>query len=116
MADKDAIRQIGINLVTNAVKYAEGEIDIEVEGATIHYMDRGPSIPPGDRERIFERFYRVDNSLAQKTSGSGLGLSIARWIAETHDIGITLESELGKGTTIRLAIPLFSSPSPAAVS
>ena len=77
-ADKDAIRQIGVNLVTNAVKYSAGEIDIEVERNEIRFMDRGCGVPPGSEERLFERFYRVDNSLTRRVNGSGLGLSIAR--------------------------------------
>ena len=80
-ADKDALRQIGVNLVTNAVKYSEGEIEVEVEGNEIRYMDRGPGVPPGSEERIFERFYRIDDSLTRRENGSGLGLSIARALA-----------------------------------
>ena len=80
-ADKDALRQIGVNLVTNAVKYSEGEIEVEVEGNEIRYLDRGPGVPPGSEERIFERFYRIDDSLTRRENGSGLGLSIARALA-----------------------------------
>ena len=104
VADKDAIRQIGINLVTNAVKYAEGEIDIEVEGAAVRYMDRGPGIPPGDEERVFERFYRVDSSLAQKTSGSGLGLSIARSLARGMDGDLTYSPRPDGGSIFTLTL------------
>ncbi len=104
VADKDAIRQIGINLVTNAVKYAEGEIDIEVEGTMVRYLDRGPGIPPGDEERIFERFYRVDNSLAQKTGGSGLGLSIARSLARGMGGDLTYSSRPGGGSIFTLTL------------
>lgn len=104
VADKDAIRQIGINLVTNAVKYAEGKIDIEVESSLIRYMDRGPGIPPGDEERIFERFYRVDNSLAQKTSGSGLGLSIARSLARGMGGDLTYSPRPDGGSIFTLAL------------
>jgi len=80
-ADQHAVRHIGSNLVTNALKYSEGPIDIEVDGAEIHYMDRGPGIPHGDEERIFDRFYRVESSVAQTVSGTGLGLPIARALA-----------------------------------
>jgi signal transduction histidine kinase len=80
-ADKDALRQIGINLVSNAVKYSEGPIDIEVEGNEIRFMDRGRGIPPECTERIFERFYRIDDSLTRRENGSGLGLSIAHALA-----------------------------------
>lgn len=86
MADKGAIRQIGVNLVTNAFKYSTGGIEIEVAGPEIRYMDRGPGIPRESEDRIFERFYRVDNSLAQATSGSGLGLGADDFIAKPFRI------------------------------
>ena len=53
-ADKDALRQIGVNLVTNAVKYSDGEVVVEVEGNEVRFMDRGRGIPPGLEERVFE--------------------------------------------------------------
>ena len=81
LADVNILRQIGINLVTNAVKYTEGPIEIVAEGNELKYMDRGPGIARGDEERIFERFYRCDNSLERRVNGSGLGLSIARTLA-----------------------------------
>lgn len=80
-ADKNAVRQIGINLVTNAMKYADGTLEIEAAGCELRYLDRGPGLPPGDEERVFERFYRADNSLTNKVAGSGLGLAIARSLA-----------------------------------
>lgn len=80
-ADKDALRQIGVNLVTNAMKYSQGEIEIEVDGEHLLYKDRGKGIPAGCEEKIFERYYRVDNSLTRREGGSGLGLSIARGLA-----------------------------------
>ncbi len=70
--------------------------------------DDGIGIAPEEQSKVFERFYRVDTSRtkAEGVSGTGLGLSIAVWIAEQHDIRITMDSALGKGTTIHLAIPL----------
>ena len=70
--------------------------------------DDGIGIAPEEQSKVFERFYRVDTSRtkAEGVSGTGLGLSIAVWIAEQHDIGSTVDSALGKGTTIHLAIPL----------
>ena len=67
--------------------------------------DDGIGIAPEHLDRIFDRFYRVDSSRTKETGGSGLGLSIARWIAERHDIKITLRSELDEGTTVTLTIP-----------
>ena len=83
--DRDAVSQIVLNLIDNAVKYAaEGKrLDVRVgsQGA-VTVADRGPGVPRRDRERVFDRFYRCDDSLAAKSSGSGLGLSIARRLAE----------------------------------
>ena len=89
VADVDALRQIGTILISNALKYAGGEIEIEAEGCCLRCMDRGPGVPRGDEERIFDRFYRCDDSLTAKASGSGLGLAIARTLA--REMGGELE-------------------------
>ena len=104
LADKDAIRQIGIILVSNSLKYAEGDIDIEVEGRAVRYMDRGPGVPRGDEERIFERFYRCDSSLSSKNSGSGLGLSIARSLARGMGGDLTYTHRPGGGSVFTLKL------------
>jgi two-component system OmpR family sensor kinase len=103
VADPERIRQVISNLLDNACKATEGvgEIDVAVRrnGATaeLEVQDSGPGVPLGDRERIFGRFVRLDDSRASKTGyGSGLGLAIARGLAEAH--GGTLvcaESETG---------------------
>ena len=103
-ADKDALRQIGINLVGNAVKYSDGAIDIEVEGNEIRYMDRGRGIPPECAERIFERFYRVDDSLTRREGGSGLGLSIARALARGMGGDVTYSPRPGGGSVFTLTL------------
>ena len=103
-ADKDAIRQIGINLVGNAVKYSEGPIDIEVEGNEIRFMDRGRGIPPECTERIFERFYRVDDSLTRREGGSGLGLPIARALARGMGGDVTYSPRPGGGSVFTLTL------------
>ena len=103
-ADRNAIRQIGINLVTNAVKYSKGDIDIEVEGCEIRYMDRGPGVPKGEEERIFERFYRVDNQLTASESGSGLGLAIARGLARGMGGDLIYAHRPGGGSVFTLSL------------
>ncbi len=103
-ADKDAIRQIGINLVGNAVKYSDGAIDIEVEGNEIRFMDRGRGIPPECAERIFERFYRVDDSLTRREGGSGLGLPIARALARGMGGDVTYSPRPGGGSVFTLTL------------
>ena len=104
VADKNAVRQIGINLVTNAVKYSKDGIDIEVEGCEIRYMDRGPGIPRGEEERIFERFHRVDNTLTASESGSGLGLPIARGIARGMGGDVVYSARAGGGSVFTLRL------------
>ncbi|MBQ6246791.1 MAG: HAMP domain-containing histidine kinase [Kiritimatiellae bacterium] len=104
VADKNAVRQIGINLVTNAVKYSKDDIDIEVEGCEIRYMDRGPGIPHGEEERIFERFHRVDNQLTASECGSGLGLAIARGIAKGMGGDVAYSRRDGGGSVFTLSL------------
>lgn len=106
LADKDAVRQIGVNIVTNAVKYSEGEIDIEVEGNEIRFMDRGCGVPAGCEERIFERFYRVDDSLTRREGGSGLGLSIARALAKGMGGDLSYTHRPGGGSVFTLTLAL----------
>ncbi len=82
--DRDALEQVMLNLLGNAVKYAAdgGEVTVKlVRGqgrAIVDVLDRGPGVPTGHREKIFRRFYRIDQSLTTEQAGSGLGLSIAR--------------------------------------
>ena len=102
-ADKDAIRQIGAILLSNALKYAgDGPVEIETEGPRIHCMDRGPGIPRGDEERIFERGQRGDSTLSAATSGSGLGLAIARGLARGMGGDLTCARRPGGGSTFTL--------------
>lgn len=103
-ADKDALRQIGINLVSNAVKYSEGPIDIEIENNEVRFMDRGSGIPAECAERIFERFYRVDDSLVRREGGSGLGLPIARALARGMGGDIAYSPRPGGGSVFTLTL------------
>ncbi|MBR1552395.1 MAG: HAMP domain-containing protein [Schwartzia sp.] len=114
-ADPVVMRQMLRIFIENAFKYTPGGGTIILssrhagDALTVEVRDNGIGIAPEHQEKIFDRFYRVDSSrtkIGESTGGTGLGLSIARWIAETHDIQIALESEPGKGTTIRLTVPL----------
>lgn len=103
--DGDAVSQIVLNLIDNAVKYASDgkalDVLAQVDG-TIIVADRGPGVPKRDRERVFERFYRCDDSLAAKSSGSGLGLSIARRLAEGMGGSLVCTARAGGGAEFRL--------------
>lgn len=114
-ADAVLLRQMLRVFIENALKYtpAGGAVTLSSRraGGALETVvrDTGIGIAPEHQAKVFDRFYRVDSARTKvpgAAGGTGLGLSIARWIAEAHGIGLTLESELGRGTTIRLAIPL----------
>lgn len=100
------------NLVDNAIKYGRegGKVTVNVskEGneAVLTVSDDGIGIPDDEKERIFERFYRVDKSRSKEVGGTGLGLSIVKHAALIHNAEVSLESVLGKGTKIKVAFPL----------
>ncbi|GIP22345.1 cell wall metabolism sensor histidine kinase WalK [Paenibacillus sp. J22TS3] len=110
--DRDQIDQVLDNLISNAMKYtAGGSIAIKARSTedgmlAISVQDTGIGIPKKDLDRIFERFYRVDKARSRNMGGTGLGLSIAREIVKAHGGTISLESELGKGTTVTFTLPM----------
>ena len=114
LADKITIRQMLRIFLDNAVKYTpEGgtvtidSIRIDDDHIKLSVSDTGIGISKEDQPKIFERFFRVNSSNSErKVSGTGLGLSIAKWIADQHKGKIELSSELGKGTTISVIIPI----------
>ncbi|MFZ0013028.1 MAG: ATP-binding protein [Acidimicrobiia bacterium] len=99
------------NILDNAVRYTpeEGSVSVRVaaEGrdAVISVADTGEGIPTRDSERVFERFYRVDSARSRATGGTGLGLSIVKHVAESHGGTVSLESELGVGSTFTVRLP-----------
>lgn len=94
------------NLCDNAIKYNRKNgtvcISVKAEGSTVllSVADTGIGIPPEDRERIFERFYRVDKSRSKEIGGTGLGLSIVKHAARLHNAQISVDSTLDQGTTV----------------
>jgi len=104
--------QVMLNLLENAVAYSNAPrrivLTAEVAGLfmEIRVTDNGIGIPPGDLPHVFERFYRVEKARNRASGGTGLGLSICKHILEAHGGTIHAESELGKGTTVVLRLPL----------
>ena len=115
--DRDRLKQVFINLVANAIQYTPqgGEVFLSLEQikdqARVIVRDTGPGIPAQDLPHIFERFYRAEKSRTRgKSTGFGLGLSIANWIVEKHGGRIEVVSQEGKGTTFVIWLPLFRNP------
>ena len=113
--DRDRLKQVFINLVANAIQYTPqgGEVFLSLERigeqARIICRDTGPGIPAEDLPHIFERFYRAEKSRTRgRTTGFGLGLSIANWIVERHGGRIEVDSKEGKGTTFAIWLPLLT--------
>ena len=106
------LRQLLLNLIDNAVKYTpeKGSIEIslfrEQRLAKIRIKDSGVGIPAEDLSKIFDRFYRVDKARSREQGGSGLGLSISKWIADIHGGTISVESEVNNGSIFTVTLPL----------
>ena len=111
--------QVILNLLENAVAYSTAPrrilLSAKLDGSLmeIRVTDNGIGIPPGDLPHVFERFYRVEKARSRASGGTGLGLSICKHIIESHGGTIHAESELGKGTTIVLHLPLTRPVSPS---
>jgi two-component system sensor histidine kinase SenX3 len=109
------------NLVDNAVKYSEPGSQVRVgwtcdeDLVRIAVADNGIGIPIRDRDRIFERFYRVDRARSRSTGGTGLGLSIVRHVAANHGGEVTVESREGEGSTFTLVLPMVEGAEPSEV-
>ena len=105
------VEQAVANLVDNAIKYSEEGTAVKVSARSeggmvrIDVADEGPGIPPEHRTRIFERFYRIDKGRSRKLGGTGLGLAIVKHIAGLHGGGVSVESEVGRGSTFTISIP-----------
>lgn len=112
-ADATLLRNAFSNLLTNGVKYIQthGKIHVEVSHSkkwvTIRIEDNGPGIAEQHLPHIFDRFYRVDSDRAKQSGGSGLGLAIVKSIVDLHGGDIEVTSEIGKGTTISVTLPML---------
>ncbi len=109
--DRDSIVEVMINLLSNAIKYgpAGGEVTVEArqdgDWLELSVGDRGIGIPRAEQSRIFDKFYRVETPLASEVSGSGLGLSLVRYIVEGHGGEVRVDSAPGKGSTFTVRLP-----------
>ncbi len=112
IGDEERLGRVLVNLLGNAVKFTEpeGRIDIslEVQGAcaVLAVRDTGIGVPPEEQGQLFDRFFRSRIAHERATQGSGLGLSIARAIVESHGGVIDMESGHGVGSTFRVRLPL----------
>jgi signal transduction histidine kinase len=110
--DRDAIEQAVLNLLSNAMKYSGKSraiglrLAVEERAAVIQVVDRGIGIPPGERKRIFEKFYRVQTPENRAISGTGLGLALVAHIVDAHGGRIDVESAVGQGSTFTIRIPV----------
>jgi signal transduction histidine kinase len=106
------LRLLVRNLIENALQYtgANGKVEVatgsEDGHAVLAVRDTGIGIPARERDRVFERFYRVDRARSRETGGTGLGLSIVRHVAENHGGTVALDSQLGRGSTFTVRLPL----------
>jgi signal transduction histidine kinase len=115
VADEELIHRLVLNLIENAVKFTpEGgkvHVSLASEGGSyaIRVADTGPGIPLSEQERIFERFYRGDRIRPTNAGGAGLGLPIARWIAEVHGGELRLDHSGAGGSEFVAVLPNGSS-------
>ena len=118
--DDGVLRRAVLNLVDNAVKYTEpgGSVRVraarEGDRARLDVVDSGVGIAPEERDRIFERFYRVDRARVRSEGGAGLGLSIVRWAVEAHGGEVMVHSEPGSGSTFSILLPMRGAAAPQA--
>lgn len=110
--DSVALRRVLMNLVENAIKYnrSEGRVDLSLrqnkEVVRMEVSDTGDGIPTEHLDRLFQRFYRVDQARARSTGGAGLGLAICKSFVEAHEGLILVRSKPGEGTTFTVELPL----------
>jgi two-component system phosphate regulon sensor histidine kinase PhoR len=111
-SDRGGMEAVFVNLISNAIKYTHkgGSVNVTLNkaGKEIRFkvMDTGMGIPPEDIDRIYEKFYRIKTEETRSISGSGLGLSIVKGIVDAHNGLIDMKSEVGKGTTFVVSLPV----------
>jgi len=109
---RELLERMAANILDNAIRYSDSGAQIEIslgkkeKTAFFQIRDTGIGIPKKSLPMIFDRFYVVDPSRSKETGGAGLGLSIVKWIVEFHHAEISVDSQVGKGTTITVNFPL----------
>ncbi len=118
--DPEALRRVAMNLINNAVRYATNVITVDVHAdqdagqqvAELIVEDDGPGIPAAERERVFDRFYRVQASRSRDTGGTGLGLPIVRDIVRNHGGRVQLLDRTDAAAGLRAVVTLPIGPAP----
>ncbi len=115
-ADRLILREAITNVVDNAIKYGGRASTITVQvwsegnDALLAVTDQGPGIAPEHRERIFDRFFRLDEARSRDGGGTGLGLAIAKWAIEVNGGQISVEGDASEGSVFRIALPITTAP------
>jgi signal transduction histidine kinase len=122
-ADHLILRQVLVNLIDNAIKFSPygGSIALRIarrgtQNVSIEVKDSGPGIAPEHRDKVFDRFYRIDEARSRDTGGSGLGLAIAKWGAQAHNGELELDCTANTGCIFRLILPLHNGDMPQGAS
>jgi signal transduction histidine kinase len=117
VGNSDHLHRLFRTLIDNAVRYAHSRVvitsTITADGIRVEIDDDGPGIPVADRERVFDRFVRLDHSRERGTGTTGLGLAIAREIALAHHGRITIQDSLTGGTRLTITLPIATSGAPS---
>jgi len=110
--DMEKIVVVVVNLIENAIKFNPGPVkNVEIRGrrdrgyAGIEVIDNGPGIPPEEREKIFLRFYQIEESFTGQVEGTGLGLALVKRVVDAHGGSVHVESTMGRGSTFVLMLP-----------
>jgi signal transduction histidine kinase len=117
--DPTRLHQLLSNLLSNAIKFSPrgGRVHVIVDSvdsyARVQVLDEGPGIPIGERDQLFERFYRLASSNEMGVPGTGLGLAIAKSVAEAHEGFVDIVDTPGWSTTFRVFLPLRTTVTPA---
>jgi signal transduction histidine kinase len=115
-ADYDQLGRVLTNLLSNAIKYSPANSEIVISSyinsdnpkvINTTVKDHGAGIPKGDRDKIFDKFYRVSTDLGRGRPGSGLGLAICKAIVEAHNGNLWVDSIVGQGSTFSFTLPIL---------